>query len=50
MPTTRQYIAAYIDATCPLTLFERWFFTEGQARSWITRNAKHLVWSTVKHC
>jgi len=50
MPTTRQYIAAYIDAAHPLTLFQRWFFTEAQAKAWIRRNAHYLVWSKVKHC
>jgi len=50
MPTTRQFVATYIDATCPFSRFERWFYTQGQAKAWITRNAKYLIWSAIKHC
>ena len=44
----RTWIVKYIDWSFPFTLYNRWFFSEAQAKAWVNRQ-RGLMWSQVSH-
>ena len=47
-PKSRCWVCSYIDLMHPFTLYQRWFYSEGQARNWMSRQ-NGLIHKEIHH-